>query len=117
MGLSPSDRVRPYDVVRIALGLILLTAAALKGHQLATKPVPGMSLLSSRWFLIGVVEFEFFFGLWLLAGFCPRLAWDAADLSCFLGSNDGSCILPATPRKAVHNCLRDAVWRPQVTGD
>ncbi len=71
-----------YDVVRIVLGLLLLVAAGLKGHELATSPVAGTGLLDSRWFLIGVVEFELFFGLWLLAGIYPRWTW-AAALSCF----------------------------------
>ena len=34
-----------------------------------TEPVLGTGLLKSRWFLIGVVEFELFFGLWLLSTF------------------------------------------------
>lgn len=78
-------KVAGYDVVRIVLGLILLTAAALKGHQLATEPVAETGLLTSRWFLIGVVEFELFFGLWLLSGLYPRGTWQAAVL-CFSGS-------------------------------
>ncbi len=64
-----------YDVVRIGLGVLLLTAAALKGHQLATEPVAETGLLTSRWFLIAVVEFELFFGLWLLAALCPNFNW------------------------------------------
>ncbi len=67
-----------YDVVRIGLGLLLLTAAALKGHQLATEPVAETGLLTSRWFLIAVVEFELFFGLWLMADPLPSLKWRAA---------------------------------------
>ncbi len=68
---EPGNRVRVtvatgYDLVRIVLGLVRLAAAVLKGHQLATEPVAGTGLLDSRWFLIGVVEFELFFGLWLL---------------------------------------------------
>ena len=79
---SRGVRIAGYDVVRIVLGLILLTAAALKGHQLATEPVAETSLFTSRWFLIGVVEFELFFGLWLLSGLYPRRTWQAA-LVCF----------------------------------
>jgi len=75
-------RIAAYDVVRIVLGLVLLTAAALKGHQLATEPVAGTGLLTSRWFLIGVVEFELFFGLWLWFGLYPRRTWQLA-LLCF----------------------------------
>jgi len=64
--------ITPYDALRIALGLILLTAAALKGQQLATEPVAETSLFTSRWFLICVVEFELFFGLWAFAGVHPK---------------------------------------------
>ncbi len=73
---------RGYDVVRIAAALLLLVAAGLKAHQLATEPVLGTGLLESRWFLIGLVEFELFFGLWLLSGLLPRLTRLAA-LACF----------------------------------
>jgi len=75
-------RIAGYDVVRIVLGVILLTAAALKGHQLATETVAETGLFTSRWLLICVVEFELFFGLWLLSGLHPRRTWQAA-LLCF----------------------------------
>lgn len=57
-------------------------SVGLKGYQLATEPVLGTGLLDSRWLLIAVVEFELFFGLWLLAGLLPRLTWTAA-VGCF----------------------------------
>ncbi|MBN2022776.1 MAG: hypothetical protein JW809_08260 [Pirellulales bacterium] len=79
-------RLKPatgYDVVRALLGLLLLAAAVLKAHQLATEPVLGAGLLDSRWVLIATVEFELFFGLWLLAGLLPRLTW-AAAIGCFV---------------------------------
>lgn len=75
-------RITRYGVVRVILGLILLTAAGLKGFQVATEPVAETGLLTSRWFLIGLVEFELFLGLWLLAGLYPRGTWRAA-LLCF----------------------------------
>lgn len=62
-----------YDVVRVLLGLLLLTATVLKGFELATEPVANTNLLTSRWFLIIEVEFEFLFGLWLPSGLQPRL--------------------------------------------
>jgi hypothetical protein len=74
--------ISPYDIVRTTLGLIILTAAALKGHQLATEPVAEAGLLTSRWFLMAVVEFELFFGLWLICGLYPRETRQAA-LLCF----------------------------------
>ncbi len=58
-GNSTGDRVADYDVVRVLWGLILLTAAGLKGYQLATDPVVGNSLLNSRWFLMATVESSF----------------------------------------------------------
>jgi hypothetical protein len=75
-------RLTGYDVVRIALGLLLLTAAGLKAYQLATEPIPGTGLLDSRWLLMATVEFELFFGLWLLANIWPKPTW-AAALACF----------------------------------
>jgi len=82
--------VSGYNCTRLALGLLLLIAAALKGHQLATEPVPETGLLTSRWFLIGVVEFELFFGLWLLSGLYPKWTWRAA-----LGTTRRSYSAPA----------------------
>jgi len=75
-------RFTGYDVVRILLGLALLTAAGLKGHQLATEPTLATGVLDSRWFLVGLVEFELLFGLWLIANIHPRLSWGLV-LACF----------------------------------
>ena len=52
-------RVAGYDVLRIVLGSILIVAAGLKCYQLGSGPVAESGLLTSRWFLILVVEFEF----------------------------------------------------------
>ncbi|MGH7138921.1 MAG: MauE/DoxX family redox-associated membrane protein, partial [Pirellulales bacterium] len=68
----PARPVGGYDVVRITLAIVLITSAALKGYQLTTSPVAETGLLTSRWFLIAVVEFEFAFGTWLLAGLFPN---------------------------------------------
>lgn len=38
-GCSSRGRYCAYDAVRVVLGLVLLTAAALKAHQLATEAV------------------------------------------------------------------------------
>ena len=71
-----------YNRLRLVVALLLLTAAALKGYDLANGPVVGSGLLDSRWLLIGVVEMEILFGLWLLANILPKLTW-AAALACF----------------------------------
>jgi len=71
-----------YKSPRVVLGLMLLVAASLKTHQLATEPVLGTGLLDSRWLLAVVVEFELLLGLCLLANVWPRATW-AVALSCF----------------------------------
>jgi hypothetical protein len=61
-----------YEVVRTLAALLLLAAAGLKAYQLSTEPVSGTGLLeSSRWLLMAVVEFELFFGLWLISELLP----------------------------------------------
>jgi hypothetical protein len=42
---------------------------------LATTPTLGEDLLHARWFNIFVVEFELFFGIWLIFGTLPKLTW------------------------------------------
>jgi thiol-disulfide isomerase/thioredoxin len=74
--------VEGYIAVRTILAAILIGAAVLKGYQLATEPVLGSGLLSSRVFLIAVVEFEWLFGVWLLTGMYPKWTWRVA-LGCF----------------------------------
>jgi hypothetical protein len=65
-------------LVPFSLGLLLLSAAALKGYEVAAAPLPETSLWSSRGFLIGVIEAEFGLGLWLLSGRFPCAArWTA----------------------------------------
>lgn len=76
-------RLTSHSVVRWMLGLILLAAAGLEGHRLATEPVLGKGLFSHRWALMGLVEFEIFLGVWLLTGLYRRLAW-ITTLACFL---------------------------------
>ena len=82
----PRSLIRPirsgYDVVRILAAFVLLTAAGLKGWQLATEPVIGHSILDSRWLLMAVVEFELFFGLSLLVCIWTKPIW-AGALACF----------------------------------
>ena len=74
-----------WTVVRFVLGLVLLTTASLKGFDLATSATRNTSFFDTRWFLIGLVEFELFLGIWLLAGSYARWSWRLAVLcfSCF----------------------------------
>ena len=79
---SVSQQSNRFTIVRLALGGLLLVAAALKAHQLATAPVAETGLLTSRWFLIGVVECELGIGLWFLGGWHPR-AIRVVGIACF----------------------------------
>ena len=59
-------------VVPVLLSLVLVAAAVLKGYELASEPVAGTGLFDSRWFVIGLAEFELFFGLCWLLRWRPR---------------------------------------------
>ena len=79
----PPRRRRPgFAVVRVTLGLILLAAAGLKAHQLATEPVLSIDIFSYRWSLAVQVQFELVLGLWLLGGMHRRLLWLVSTV-CF----------------------------------
>jgi len=64
------------------LGILLLTAAVLKGWQLLTEPVANNDIWSYRPFLILTVEFELALGLWLLSGLFKKAAW-LISIGCF----------------------------------
>ena len=49
-------RLTGYDVVRIAPGILLLSAAELKAHPLATEPLAAMALLDGRRLFTGVAS-------------------------------------------------------------
>ena len=67
-----------YDVVRILMAVVLLTAATAKCHQSCTGPIPGTGLFSARWFVIFLVEAEWLGSIVLLACLLPKTAWAAA---------------------------------------
>lgn len=74
--------ISPFGIVRVLLGLLLLTAAGLKGFALATSPTVESGLLTSRWFLMVTVEAELLLGLWLLSGIFVQALWWSA-IACF----------------------------------
>ncbi|MDR2440533.1 MAG: hypothetical protein LBE12_14320 [Planctomycetaceae bacterium] len=76
------DTNRCWIVMRFIVALVLLVAAALKGYDLSIRPILGDGIFHWRWFNIFVVEFEIFFGLWLIFGFLPKLTRWAA-IGCF----------------------------------
>lgn len=80
-------RTSGYCRLASVLGLLLLTTAALKTHAAFTETAFNAGLLSSRWVVPAIAEFEFFLGGWLVAGVYPRLARRCALMTffCFLG--------------------------------
>ena len=75
-------KLKASDFVFKALGILLLAAAILKGHDLLTTPVANKDIWSWRPFLIFQVESELALGIWLLSGVFKRLAW-LASVVCF----------------------------------
>lgn len=76
------NRDKGFGILRVVLAALLLGAAMLKAHQLATEPVAEHDILSFRWSLMMQVEFEIFFGFLLLSGLFKRLTWGLAA-GCF----------------------------------
>ena len=71
------------NIVLKILGLLLLTAAVLKGHELLTTPMANADIWTNRNFMIFQVEFELALGIWLLSGLFKRAAW-LVTLGCFV---------------------------------
>ncbi len=82
LSASPPSReeTRAQIALRLGIALVLLVAAFMKAHQLATTPSLGEGLLHARWFNIAVIVFELFFGVWLIYGFHRKITWVASVL-------------------------------------
>jgi hypothetical protein len=61
--------------VAAVVGVLLLAAAGLKVHGVATAPVSPAGIFSTAVFQVCLIEFELFVGLWLLSGARPIAAW------------------------------------------
>ncbi len=78
----PSASALP-SVIAFLLGAVLSSAAVLKGHDLATRPVLDDAMLPARWLWLAVADFEAVLGAWLLlVGFAPRWVWKLT-IACF----------------------------------
>jgi hypothetical protein len=60
------------------LGLLLLTAAALKIHGLGTDPIARMGIFSTAEFQLAIIVFELALAVWLLSGKQPLGSWVVA---------------------------------------
>lgn len=65
----------PFRALSILLGAVLLSAAGLKAHQLATEPFLGSDVLDSRWLLVSTTAAEAVVAGWLWSSRNARLCW------------------------------------------
>ena len=65
--------IRPYDVVRVVVSLVLLLAAFFKAHDLASGYASAASKNAFPWMTIGSIAFETILALWLIANLSPRV--------------------------------------------
>jgi hypothetical protein len=63
--------------LRFVLAALLLTAALLKTHGLATAPGVGSGIFASHWFALAVVQVELLVAIWLIVGLWAAWAWRA----------------------------------------
>ncbi len=71
-------RTRLWHMLSVAVAVILLVSAALKVHQLGTRPIIASNWLDQRWVLTVGIVFEIVLAMMLLARFAPRLTWGTA---------------------------------------
>lgn len=67
-----------FRIVRLVLGVLLLTAAGFKAHALWTDPNPPLSVFSSPRWQLAFIEIETLLGFWLLSGISPPTVWIAS---------------------------------------
>ena len=65
-------------IVRVLLGILLLTAAGLKLYGLSASAVPRVGWFAQPWVQLLAAEWELVLGAWLLSGVYPRVSWLAA---------------------------------------
>jgi hypothetical protein len=107
---APSNagwRTRGYNAMRVALAGLLLIAAALKAHSLATGYWTPNLLLTTPRSVIAVVELEVLLGLLLLSGRLGRAVWWAALL--FFISLTGASLYTALDGQSSCGCLGQIV--------
>jgi hypothetical protein len=112
-----------FSQLRFVIAVILLIAAGLKAHQLATTPVPPpvqesiftplLAILSNRWLLMIVVEAEILFALILFSGVLLRLTW-FISLICFVAFSIVS-IMKGLSGESSCGCFGVVTLNPWIT--
>lgn len=77
-------RSRAFVVIRVVLGILLLSAAALKIYGWSVSTVPPMGWLSTPSVQAVAVGWEILLSIWLFSGFIPVGSWLAAILTFVL---------------------------------
>jgi len=100
-----------FRLVPRIVGCLVLAAALLKAHQLATGPAL-QSSLSREWFTL-LVLLELVWGAWLVSGLLPRFA-RLASLFCFcaLAGVSYACALSG---EASCGCFGSVSLSPKLT--
>jgi len=104
---------RGTEALRVVLGLVLLVAAGLKGHELALDPLTEDSFLASPPLQIAAIEVEILLGLWLLSGLARRAAWVAA--LGFFGVMAGVSLYMALAGQTSCGCFGRLTVNPWLT--
>ncbi|MDR1478507.1 MAG: hypothetical protein LBJ00_06145 [Planctomycetaceae bacterium] len=86
----------------------------MKVHQLATTPDFENGLLHARWLNTIVVEFELFFGIWLLSGLLQQLTW-LVSLILFIDFAGISLYKAAVLHDVSCGCFSAAQVNPWIT--
>lgn len=118
--------------IRRLAAAVLLIAAAMKVHQMATQPVAHSEIISSQWLILGLVGYELFLATWLLSGVWPKRArfvslvtfagfGVVSLLAALQGDATCGCFGHASPRP-IYTALLDAaiatlVWKSKTHGD
>lgn len=72
--------MQPWPICRKFLGVVLLVAAGMKAHELATLPILPQRFFAQRWFWLTAVEAEGVLGAWLILASVLKLPAETPDV-------------------------------------
>jgi hypothetical protein len=109
----PPDDFEAFDIVRVALGMLILCAAALKMHELLTRPVAGSGFLNLYGMRLSIIEAELVLSTWLLSGYLTRVSHRiaVATMAVFCGV----ALWKAIEGAASCGCFGSVAIDPKIT--
>jgi hypothetical protein len=81
-------------ICRVILGGVLVVAAALKIHQVATEPAIDAAVFNSPWLLVAAAQIELLVALLLIVN--PFPTWTSRIGVAFFASSSGTCVSDGT---------------------